>query len=809
MHHANADRFRKLHRRIDIQVRRRIHNTLQQLYFAKHSTETPVDLPTPGGITNRLPPRWIEFNPRPSHSRIFANGNRAGRCHWSAGFLGDLPFPPPFHSSAAPYSPYFTLIGSQDLDVKSPLIRAVAGNVTTKRPALLKGGRGTEICVIRRVQPPQQFNAIDKAVVYATRVDDLDTLRHGIYACSETIRNTPGFHQRIRESGREIPEKTRRPTASSGTIPTCENPVTRSGIEPGSPWWETSVLIAQPPWPQYNQGLSYDCRDIVAAKDGRGIPPGDVVPSNCKQLARDLDEKLILATLTSSGASTFPPAGARSSGLKSLARKRRTCRFRFKATCNPSIPSRQTYLHKADTQKSNNYKYVKCPAQGANTAYPRQKLLHDELSKSSNSPDTSDTAVIKIAKERGYPLQALHSESGSHIERHHWLAARQGVACTVRRLPCSPGERMPGDVAATSNHSRSQFPHARTRQQGGGGGRRQPPGREPRHYLATHIPRRRLPLMEKGGVCARRSHVISGGGKGCEPGQALRPARHLPQVYQHRGSKLPPHCRQLSVNSLGLAQEVLRATSRGEGQLESTQRLPKELNIPKTGMAPVPIALSKQVSVLRGGALEALRLEHHRESARERLFTAKRALLKALRKIYLYIQCVFFHLIEARRRCTQQAANSSAWKGRRETLATAATGDSARCKLTVSGSRQSWAAEYSAVPPGLLNPQSGSNATPTSLLYKRAWASKPKGAIARSQATAVWGLEAPCGTSLHLRREHTASSTDRVRPVQFDDTLRGAHAGTGRALDVERVADRPSGSLQLDGSGPLLPLHTL
>ncbi|KAJ8867732.1 hypothetical protein PR048_031535 [Dryococelus australis] len=29
-------------------------------------------------------------------------------------------------------------------------------------------------------------------------------------------------------------------------IPTCENPVTRPGIEPGSPWWEASVLIAHP-----------------------------------------------------------------------------------------------------------------------------------------------------------------------------------------------------------------------------------------------------------------------------------------------------------------------------------------------------------------------------------------------------------------------------------------------------------------------------------------------------------------------------------------------------------------------------------
>ncbi|KAJ8877588.1 hypothetical protein PR048_022043 [Dryococelus australis] len=37
--------------------------------------------------------------------RIFACGNRPGRCRWSAGFRGDLPFPPPLHSGAAPYSP--------------------------------------------------------------------------------------------------------------------------------------------------------------------------------------------------------------------------------------------------------------------------------------------------------------------------------------------------------------------------------------------------------------------------------------------------------------------------------------------------------------------------------------------------------------------------------------------------------------------------------------------------------------------------------------------------------------------------------
>ncbi|KAJ8883017.1 hypothetical protein PR048_014856 [Dryococelus australis] len=35
----------------------------------------------------------------------------------------------------------------------------------------------------------------------------------------------------------------------SGKIPTWENPVTRLGIEPGSPWLEASSLTAQPLWP--------------------------------------------------------------------------------------------------------------------------------------------------------------------------------------------------------------------------------------------------------------------------------------------------------------------------------------------------------------------------------------------------------------------------------------------------------------------------------------------------------------------------------------------------------------------------------
>ncbi|KAJ8886416.1 hypothetical protein PR048_012627 [Dryococelus australis] len=54
------------------------------------------------------------------------------------------------------------------------------------------------------------------------------------------------------------PQESCRPTASSGTIPTCENPVTRPAIETGSPWWEASVLIAQPqrPHEQLNERFS-------------------------------------------------------------------------------------------------------------------------------------------------------------------------------------------------------------------------------------------------------------------------------------------------------------------------------------------------------------------------------------------------------------------------------------------------------------------------------------------------------------------------------------------------------------------------
>ncbi|KAJ8866909.1 hypothetical protein PR048_032771 [Dryococelus australis] len=63
--------------------------------------------------------------------------NGAGRCRWSAGFLGDLPFPPPFHFGAAPYSTNFTLIGSQELD-QSAVFGHARGEAMPSRCLLFK-----------------------------------------------------------------------------------------------------------------------------------------------------------------------------------------------------------------------------------------------------------------------------------------------------------------------------------------------------------------------------------------------------------------------------------------------------------------------------------------------------------------------------------------------------------------------------------------------------------------------------------------------------------------------------------------------
>ncbi|KAJ8894292.1 hypothetical protein PR048_006907 [Dryococelus australis] len=189
-----------------------------------------IDLVNPGpgwsyGSTARFPLRRTGFDSRGGHSRIFASGNRTERCHWSASFLWVLPFPPPLHSGATPYSPHFIFIGSQDLDVKSrpnlsiPLpVRAIRSylvrhwNVT----CLLLSERhpvGTWIVYLRKTHPEAPFTKeLRRSWEYSGRQFRLMEWRRP--------RSSAGI-------------KGRRKGASSGTIPTCENPGgTWPGIEP-------------------------------------------------------------------------------------------------------------------------------------------------------------------------------------------------------------------------------------------------------------------------------------------------------------------------------------------------------------------------------------------------------------------------------------------------------------------------------------------------------------------------------------------------------------------------------------------------
>ncbi|KAJ8897145.1 hypothetical protein PR048_002491 [Dryococelus australis] len=56
--------------------------------------------------------QWLDYSPPTEAKRVRFP---TGRCHWREGFLGDLRNSPRLHSGTTPYSPRFTLIGSQDV----------------------------------------------------------------------------------------------------------------------------------------------------------------------------------------------------------------------------------------------------------------------------------------------------------------------------------------------------------------------------------------------------------------------------------------------------------------------------------------------------------------------------------------------------------------------------------------------------------------------------------------------------------------------------------------------------------------------
>ncbi|KAJ8894035.1 hypothetical protein PR048_006645 [Dryococelus australis] len=123
-----------------------------------------------------LPPKRAWFDSRRGRSRIFACGNREVLRRLLAGFLWDLPFPPPFHPGAAPYSLCFILVGSQD----------------TFESVLSKRGRDK---IEERGQPIQvsditsrfTYSSIDSAVQWA------DVAIHDQEICVDFTRESSDF----------------------------------------------------------------------------------------------------------------------------------------------------------------------------------------------------------------------------------------------------------------------------------------------------------------------------------------------------------------------------------------------------------------------------------------------------------------------------------------------------------------------------------------------------------------------------------------------------------------------------------------
>ncbi|KAJ8877457.1 hypothetical protein PR048_021912 [Dryococelus australis] len=261
------------------------------------------------GPAGSLPPtsRWtaqpancIDHSPSTKANRVkFPAGplpdfRKWESCRTMPGFLGDLLLPTSLHSGAAPYLPRFTIIDSQDFDVKSRP-NLFTNSLTLTYPALclsLKEKRDASSLTDDGVHPDRQLGPQHDGVLAAGTRERKKTrlnigrghsipapLRRGqkvstlaIWPARDHLAE-PHAHRRLswkhtpnnrlvtsRRSPQAVtitrdvmriprcPEKARRQAASSSTIPTCENPGAEPpGIEPGSSWWEASALaIASP-----------------------------------------------------------------------------------------------------------------------------------------------------------------------------------------------------------------------------------------------------------------------------------------------------------------------------------------------------------------------------------------------------------------------------------------------------------------------------------------------------------------------------------------------------------------------------------
>ncbi|KAJ8873763.1 hypothetical protein PR048_024597 [Dryococelus australis] len=192
------------------------------------------------------PPRKANGVHSPAASlRIFASGDRAGRCRWSADFLGDLPFVPPLHCGAAPFSPYLTHVGSQDLVVKSRPNLSTQVNLTRVSKQLRTCKRSAQIAMqtaTRRVSN----HRLTIRLFYTARDITLPRIDSAAFTLSVhgKFGECRGSSQRIPKSPTELGDHYHctnqcRLTAWEGNCPIAHTPLPQEAVVLPSPWLRT------------------------------------------------------------------------------------------------------------------------------------------------------------------------------------------------------------------------------------------------------------------------------------------------------------------------------------------------------------------------------------------------------------------------------------------------------------------------------------------------------------------------------------------------------------------------------------------
>ncbi|KAJ8882871.1 hypothetical protein PR048_014687 [Dryococelus australis] len=119
---------------------------------------------------------------------VFVPDDAAGR--WV--FLEDVPFPPPLHSGVVPFSPHFTLIGSQDLVVESHL-----QSLIVNPPLRADENTATSVSVVTQLRTartkrmrPRGKTGLRSTFLYPRRVHKLQVVPV-LGSCHEGLRGIP------------------------------------------------------------------------------------------------------------------------------------------------------------------------------------------------------------------------------------------------------------------------------------------------------------------------------------------------------------------------------------------------------------------------------------------------------------------------------------------------------------------------------------------------------------------------------------------------------------------------------------------